>query len=281
MFTTTKIIFLFFMLFVFQLHDVVAVPGLNYVFISPQNGTSTNSPGSFSLVASFNVTIAEVSGNLTLVDRNTDAETILDISPSTNDLTVTGSDLTGTVNFDSGRRYHILITAGAVNDTTDNSPFPGLLSITDWTFSTSGTFSIQPSVFTPPTNSNNIPISQSQLQIEFNQNIFQGTSGNLNIIGGGDTFSILFSDTSQLTISSRTLTISLASINLKGGTFYHVTVPNDFLQNANNLGITGWSDTNTWNFTTFCNFFYYFFYCCLFCFVLFCFVLFCLFFYYF
>ena len=204
----------------------------------------------------YNDTFTLGSGNVTLHDLNLGTDVVYDTGHPDFNAIGGGSEVVITSpSVDAGRGYYILVSPGLVTGDSDLLPSVGITSPTGWTFTTNGVFAVAVDTLTPADDESDVfATSLTQLQIDFNQNVFRGTAGSLQLIGGGDTFSFAFDDTTNVAVSDRTVTISLTSVALKGGTNYHVTIPNTFLVSAVDLAFDGWTDSTSWNFSTFCKF---------------------------
>jgi hypothetical protein len=112
-----------------------------------------------------------------------------------------------------------------------------------------------PADTTPPTLDSSIPIDgstsfllDSNIILTFSENI-QAGSGNIVISNGTDTRTISVTDSSQVTISGKTVTIN-PTTDLTEGATYHITIASGVILDSAGNPYAGISDATTLNFTT-------------------------------
>lgn len=230
-------------------------------------------PGATTLTATFDEDIAlKAGGTITLTDTDDGsgnrAITLPNagVSVSANVLTIDLSALDGglpTGNLEFGTNYEVTIGGAnnvgtdAIEDTwTPTANIYGGTNVGDWNFQTAAQNLIAPvlavSPFVPADDAT-LVVPSSDISVTFDQDVVIG-SGNIEIIDTGDASgnqTIAVTDSSQVSVSGATLTLSLTT-PLEGTETYAIQIAAGAVKNYSDVNFAGIlaPDVTTWNFET-------------------------------
>lgn len=187
---------------------------------------ATNIPVNSPISMTFDEPVALGSGSIQLFKEAGASDVPVAIGPvSVNAATVSFSPSAA---LEFGQTYYVLVPSTAITDTATPTPnaFPGILSETDWTFTTVPPDLTGPAVTTlsPSDNASDVP-NAANPTIVFDEQIQAGT-GTINLRKTvGDALVQSFDvTTASVTIFNNTLTINPSQL-LEPGTSYYVEVP--------------------------------------------------------
>ena len=136
---------------------------------------------------------------------------------------------------------------------------PDISTDTEWNFSTGNPDLTPPSVqsFSPADETIGVPLNQRDFVITFDEPV-QSTGLNgfarIRIKPGGTQVGVFtMTDPDQVIFSGNTLTLHLesnASFAAFGNTDMYITLPNGVIEDLSGNVFTGWTDDETWDFTT-------------------------------
>jgi methionine-rich copper-binding protein CopC len=151
-----------------------------------------------------------------------------------------------------GTTYYVLVDEGVVTDISGNS-FGGITSESSWTFTTETgiTDNESPTIssVSPTTIEGQIPITTTDMNIEFNEFVVKGT-GSIAIYDAQDNL-VADIDVNSEKVFAAT---SFVNINIEGildfGTTYYVQITPEAFEDAYGNGFDGITDNTTWTFST-------------------------------
>nr|WP_319399321.1 Ig-like domain-containing protein [uncultured Carboxylicivirga sp.] len=159
---------------------------------------------------------------------------------------------------DYSSTYYITVEAGAIENTS-SIPFSGFSDTNTWRFSTiSQPISI--SSYLPIQDASDIDVT-TNLELTFNQDIqfnSTGTIKTIKLFEEGNVFAIetfqfvsgITDRGSEVSIQNNNQLIINMTDDLSPSTTYYITIENGALENTSNIAFSGFSDPNTWRFTT-------------------------------
>ncbi len=217
--------------------------------LSPGDGT-INASLSGNLVATFSENIALGTGNITIMNLDTPAQTTVITLPDAR-VSVSGAVLTinPDANLVAGTNYAVQIAATAIDDLSGNS-FAGIADNTTWKFTTGIPDLAAPTVVTlsPADNAANVPIA-GNLVATFNENIALG-SGTITIkdLDTGSQTVITLPD-ARVTVLGAVLTINPSS-NFSTSTNFAVRIGAGAITDLSGNPFAGIANDTTWNFSS-------------------------------
>jgi len=240
----------------FRFSSVALVPSefLSYagppviLTLSPTNNATTGFLPSDNLVATFNETIVtNTTGSIVITNLSDNTSTTIAIG-DTNQVSVSGTTLTinPTNDLHGETSYAVLIDNNALMDATGNS-FAGIMDDTTWVFT------VAPLSITDlsPVNSATDVRPDSELVATFDRDIVKNTTGSIVISNRSDNSisTIAIGDTSQITVSGTTLTIT-PPVGLVAHTSYAVLIDTNALKDTEGKFFAGIPNAMNWWFDT-------------------------------
>jgi gliding motility-associated-like protein len=154
-------------------------------------------------------------------------------------------------NLPSETEMYVQIPATAFKDAAGNF-YAGITDTTTWSFTTEDTTNpILATPFLDPADNDTDVAITTNLVMTFSENIQIGT-GNIfikNTIGDAVIASLDVATSSEITILNNVVTIN-PSANLPSQTGIYVEIPNTVFTDLSGNAYVGFTDKNTWNFTT-------------------------------
>jgi hypothetical protein len=212
------------------------------------------------LVATFNEGIALTgAGSISVTEVGGDGSSDFSIDLSNLPdadaaVSVNGAVLTidPTSNFEPGQEYEVTISSGAIEDLAGTPNAYGGTASGEWTFTTAAQDLTAPVIVTrdPADDSPDVSVS-TNIVATFDDDLVLG-SGNIviyNVTLGGAAATIDVTDSSQVTLAGKVLTINPTD-PLDGLTEYAVQMDADVVRNLNDLPNAEITDTTSWSFTT-------------------------------
>lgn len=217
------------------------------ITLSPENNATGFAP-SDNLVATFNETIVtNTTGSIVITNLSDNSISTIAIG-DTNQVTVSGKTLTINPTNDllSEMSYAVLIDNNALMDASGNS-FAGIMDDTTWVF-TVAPLSITD--LSPVNNATGVR-TDSELVATFDRDIVKNTTGSIIISNRSDNSisTIAIGDTSQITVSDTTLTIT-PPVGLIAHTSYAVLIDTNALKDTEGKLFAGIPNATNWWFET-------------------------------
>jgi methionine-rich copper-binding protein CopC len=213
---------------------------------SPANGAISVSPDA-DLVATFSEAVVAGSGTIEL--RQSGGALIESFDAATSPLlSFAGSTLTidPSANLAANTIYYVMITSGAVVDTSGGHAFTGITNSSTWSFSTGSTPPLS-ATFSPKDNAYYVAVN-ANLVATFSETIQKGT-GNITIHSAdGTVFETISVTSAAVTLAGSKATINPVN-NFVAGAGYYVRIDSTAFRNNANQFYAGISDATVWNFT--------------------------------
>jgi methionine-rich copper-binding protein CopC len=213
---------------------------------SPANGAISVSPDA-DLVATFSEAVVAGSGTIEL--RQSGGALIESFDAATSPLlSFAGSTLTidPSANLAANTIYYVMITSGAVVDTSGGHAFTGITNSSTWSFSTGSTPPLS-ATFSPKDNAYYVAVN-ANLVATFSETIQKGT-GNITIHSAdGTVFETINVTSAAVTLAGSKATINPVN-NFVAGAGYYVRIDSTAFRNNANQFYAGISDATVWNFT--------------------------------
>lgn len=161
-------------------------------------------------------------------------------------VTISGSLVTiNPTDFDGETRYHVLIDAGAFEDSESN-PFGGISSTSYWNFTTEDIAVPTADSFLPADNDFDVSVN-AELQITFSENVLAGT-GSIAIRDVATSSQHYLVSANSVSIIDNVVTVTPTTFD--GETEYYVEIDADAFKDASDNYYAGILGTEAWNFTT-------------------------------
>jgi hypothetical protein len=239
--------------FVWRELDVFGVPSNDetppaIISFSPADGITGALP-SGNLVATFSENIVLGSGDITIKDLDTPAETVITLPDAR--VSVSGKVLTINPASDlaAGRHHAVRIGATVIDDVAGNS-FAGIDNDTSWDFTTGFPDLAAPAIVTlsPADNTSNVTLA-GNLVATFNEAVTLGT-GSITIknLDSASQTVITLPD-ARVSVSGSVLTIN-PSTDFAITTHYAVRISSGSVTDLSGNPFGGIDDDTTWNFVT-------------------------------
>jgi hypothetical protein len=166
-----------------------------------------------------------------------------------NEISISGGVVTlNPSTLEAETEYYVLIDSCAFKNANSYN-FAGISDSTTWNFTTRDYTAPTVSLLSPLDEATNVPPTVSPV-ITFDETVTAASSGNIYIYDSADTLisTIAANDTTQVTVSSNTVTIN-PTINLEENTSYYIIVDSGAFLDTSTNEYAGISESTTWNFT--------------------------------
>ncbi len=205
-------------------------------------------PPDANLVATFSEAVVAGSGTIQLWQSGGSSPVESFNVATSPQITIAGSTLTiaPSANLAPNTFYYVLITSGAVVDTSGGNAFAGITSSSTWSFSTGSTPPLVPT-FSPKDNAFGVALN-ANLVATFSETIQKGT-GNITIRrADGTVFETIGVANAAVTLAGGKVTINPVN-NFVAGAGYYVLIDSTAFRNTAGQYYAGISDPTVWNFT--------------------------------
>ncbi|MEM7297460.1 MAG: Ig-like domain-containing protein, partial [Bacteroidota bacterium] len=190
------------------------------------------------------------------IDIKLGITTLESIPVSDGRISIVGNQLTidPTADLPFSSAVHVNISGAAIEDLSGNN-YAGIGDNSTWNFTTEVEPDVTPpSIVTLSPADDEVDVSiQSNLVMTFDEPVFQGLgSGNSIVIREADATLVehfQVTDGRVTGLGTSTLTFN-PNTDFDSETSYYVTIPNQMVEDAAGNGISGWTDDQTWSFST-------------------------------
>lgn len=231
----------------FNTNDLIA-PTVSGAFAPADDAGGVSTTSNLSLT--FSETVTAGTGTITIF--NQDGSVFYTVNVPSAEVAVAGSVVTINPAIDllEDAAYYIQITPGTITDLSGND-YAGISTQTAWNFNTNTTTPpvLAAAPFSPADNATGIAVN-SPLTVTFNENIALTATGAVELfLANGTLVESFNSGSAGLTVNGAQLVIS-PSLALSEQTSYYVTIDAGLVTDLLGNAYAGFSDDQTWNFTT-------------------------------